>query len=157
MKYENRPFENVEQMNETLIKNWNNKVHANDNVYVLGDFAFAKPERVNGILDKLNGKKYLIIGNHDHFLRSKKFDATKFQWIKDYATITDGAQRVALFHYPIAVWDRSHYGTIHLYGHVHSNGGNHHPLKFEIENAYNVGVDVWDFEPVTLKEILEKK
>ena len=60
-----RPFENVEEMNEILIRNFNSCVKKNDTVYILGDFSFASPEETRKILEKLNGKKHLIIGNHD--------------------------------------------------------------------------------------------
>lgn len=155
IKYEDRPFSSIEEMDEALISKWNNKVKKNDEVYILGDFCFGNGARANEILDKLNGKKFLIKGNHDSsFLKDKKFDREKFEWIKDYACIKDNDETICMFHYPIAVWDRQHHGSIHLYGHVHSNKDNHHPLLVHLENAYNVGCDVHNFEPVTLKEMM---
>jgi len=67
---------------------------------------------------------------------------------------TNGFEIDGMFHYPIAVWDRQHYGSIHLYGHVHANIGNYHPLHLKLKNAYNVGVDVCHFEPKTLAELM---
>ena len=155
IKYENRPFASTEEMDDSLIQKWNSKVKKNDEVYILGDFGFVNGERANELLDMLNGRKYLIKGNHDYsFLKDKNFDRTKFEWIKDYACINDCGTTLCMFHFPIAVWDRQHHGAIHLYGHVHSNKDGHHPLLFELENAYNVGCDVHNLEPVTLKEIL---
>lgn len=155
IKYENRPFHSVKDMDEALIQKWNSKVKKGDEVYILGDFGFINGERANEILDRLNGRKYLIKGNHDYsFLKDKNFDRTKLEWIKDYACINDCGTILCMFHFPIAVWDRQHHGAIHLYGHVHSNKDSHHPLLFKLENAYNVGCDVHNFEPVTLKEIL---
>ena len=88
IKYENRPFNSVEEMDEELIRRWNNKVGKNDEVYILGDFAFASGRRVNELLDRLNGRKYLLRGNHDHsFLKDRDFDDTKFQWIRKYEAI----------------------------------------------------------------------
>lgn len=153
IKYEDRPFSSVEEMNEYLICKWNNKVSDNDEVYILGDFAFCSGTDANKLLDRLKGKKYLIRGNHDSFLSDRGFDKTKFEWIRDYAKITDSGEKVILFHYPIAVWDSQHYGSIHLYGHVHSNKDNHHPLLIKLDNAYNVGVDVCGLEPQTLYEL----
>ena len=150
-----RPFNSVDEMNETLIANWNARVSYDDEVYVLGDFCFDRQgKKATNFFNRLNGKKYLIKGNHDHFVRGKQFDPTVVEWIKDYATIIDGDKVVVLFHYPIAVWDRQHYGSIHLYGHVHANTKDHHPLLFKLGNAYNVGVDVCDFEPKTLDELI---
>ena len=160
LEYENRPFPSVDEMNEEMIKKWNKKVKAKDAVYILGDFSFGKPELTEALLDRLNGKKYLIIGNHDYFAHHKNFDKTKFEWIKAYHTLSENVSgetyHVILFHYPIAAWERSHYGSIHLYGHLHSNEGSHRRLDFELKNAFNVGVDVRNFEPVSLKEILNK-
>ena len=154
IKYEDRPFKDAIEMNETLIANWNKKVKRGDSIYILGDFAFTSAANVGALLDRLNGNKYLIKGNHDSFLRDGGSEIRKFIWIKDYARIKDNGYDVILFHYPIAVFDKQHHGAIHLYGHIHSNGRTRHPLTVNIENAYNVGVDVWNFEPVTLKEIL---
>lgn len=157
LRYENRPFDSVEDMNEALIANWNAKVKKGDEVYILGDFCFDKyGSRTNEILSRLNGQKFLIRGNHDYsFLRSPSFDKSAFVWVKDYAQIKDGEHTVILFHYPIAAWDKKHHNSIHLYGHIHSNSGTHHPLQFDLENAFNVGVDVCGYEPKTLQEIIK--
>lgn len=155
IKYENRPFSSVEEMDEQLISNWNKKVKKGDEVYILGDFGFISGTRANELLNKLNGRKFLIKGNHDHsFLKDKNFDKTKFEWIKEYETIKDNDKIVCMFHYPIAVWDRQHYGSIHLYGHIHTKASIQHPLVLQLENAYNVGCDVNDFEPKTLDELI---
>ena len=143
-------------MNDYIIYKWNEKVSKNDKVYILGDFAFCSGKEANELLDKLNGKKYLIKGNHDTFLKDKDFDRSKFEWIREYSTIKDNKRKIVLFHYPIAVWDCQHHDSIHLYGHIHSNTGTHHPLNFELNNAYNVGVDVCDFEPKTLEELVKE-
>ena len=156
IKYENRPFNSIDEMNETIIRNWNKRVKPGDEVYILGDFCFDKDgSRTNQFLKRLNGRKYLVKGNHDHFIKAKNFDKSLFEWIKDYAVIKDENDVVVLFHYPIAVWDRKHHNSIHLYGHIHSNTGEHHPLDFDLGNAFNVGVDVCDFEPKTLDELID--
>lgn len=156
IKYEDRPFSDIQEMDKTLIDKWNAKVNKKDEVYILGDFAFCDGDKANKLLMQLNGQKFLIKGNHDRFLKDKDFNKTLFGWVRDYYTIKDGGNVVVLFHYPIAVWDRQHYGSIHLYGHVHSNKDDHHPLCCQLENAYNVGVDVCDYEPKTLRELLDR-
>lgn len=159
MEYENRPFSSVEEMDECLISNWNAKVAKGDSVYIVGDFGFVKGERANELLSRLNGSKYLIRGNHDnYFLNDKEFDKSNFVWIKDYATVKDQDEVICMFHYPIAVWDRQHYGTLHFYGHVHSNTETRHPLLLDLgDNAYNVGCDVHNYAPVTLDELLSER
>lgn len=159
ISYEDRPFVDVEAMTQGLIERWNNKVGKDDEVYILGDLSFYKGLMTNIILQQLNGRKYLIKGNHDSsFLKDKNFDSSLFEWVKDYATVKDNGLLVVMMHYPMAVWDRCHYGSIHLYGHVHSNKGTSHPLQHCLGgNAFNVGVDVQDFEPKTLNELMNKE
>lgn len=156
IKYENRPFESVEEMNECLINKWNKKVKQNDEVYILGDFAFCSGTRANELLKQLNGLKYLIVGNHDSFINDALFDKSLFVWIKDYAKINDFNKKVIMFHYPIQVWDCRHHDAVHLYGHIHSNPGNK-AMQYDIVNSYNVGADVCNFEPKTLKELIREK
>lgn len=155
--YETRPFDTLEQMHENLISKWNTKVEPTDEVFVLGDFAFCHGSAANQLLDCLQGRKYLILGNHDSFAKESSFDTTKFEWIRDYAKIHDDGHKVILFHYPIAVWDCKHHDSVHLYGHVHTNKTTSHPLAADLgENAFNVGVDVNDFEPKTLSELMNR-
>ena len=80
-----RGFESGETMNEYMIAQWNSRVRKRDEVVILGDFCISKKGEVaNAILERLNGKKYLIIGNHDHFIANKQFDPSHFEWITRY-------------------------------------------------------------------------
>lgn len=155
IEYEDRPFKTVEEMDCKMIENWNNKVSKGDSVYILGDFALADKDYVVSLLDKLNGQKFLIKGNHDRVVKEKEV-AEKFAWIKDYYVLKYNKRKFVLFHYPIQVWDCQHHGSVHIYGHVHSNKENHHPLLEMLKNAYNVGADVNDFTPIEITEILKK-
>ena len=74
IKSVNRPFKNAEQMNDTLIKNWNNKVQPHDEIYILGDFTMKGYTFATTILYQLKGKKHLIKGNHDKFADSPHFE-----------------------------------------------------------------------------------
>lgn len=157
IRFDNRPFNTVEEMTDKIIENWNAKVTPKDSVYILGDFSFSKDaEAVNNVLKRLNGNIYLIRGNHDHFLKKAAFNKALLQGIYDLKSISDGDKQVVLCHYPLAVWDRSHYGSIHLYGHVHNQkeACERHPNLKGMVNAYNVGLMNWNYEPVTLAEIL---
>ena len=81
---DNRGFESVEQMNEVMIEKWNKKVHARDEVLILGDLSLGNGEETNRILSRLKGRLYLIRGNHDErYLKDKNFDASRFEWIRD--------------------------------------------------------------------------
>jgi calcineurin-like phosphoesterase family protein len=154
-----RPFSNVGQMNETLIRNWNSCVDYNDEIYILGDFVFkGSGLEVDNIIKRLNGKKYLIKGNHDKFVDDINFNKNNFEWVKDYYVLTYQKTKVILFHYPIFEWDGYYGNTIHLYGHVHNSGNNKKEQeKFKIlgKNAINVSVDVNNFYPVSIEKILK--
>ena len=150
-------------MNAVLITNWNEAVSKNDEVYILGDMFWNNEDAVD-ILKKLNGKKYLILGNHDRINQDMR---KQFVWVKEIETIKDGDDHIVLCHYPIAHWKNQWYGYIHLYGHIHrsrdsrpfetyQNMCEEQGIPF---NAYNVGCmcDDIQYTPRTLEEITGSK
>lgn len=152
IRYSNRPFENVEEMNEELIKRWNEKVGEDDLVYHLGDFSLATPQLTKSILDRLNGKIFLIKGNHEG---STLTYTKRFEWIKDYFELNvedpdaqNSSQKIVLFHYAMRTWRSISRGTWHLYGHSHGN-----LAEDECAQCFDVGVDCHDFYPLTYEEI----
>ena len=156
LEYEKRPFASIEDMHETIISRWNSKVGEDDEVYILGDLSFQDSKRTAAILRSLKGKKYLLRGNHDGVADSEKVQ-NELEWVKDYYTLEDSGYFVVLFHYPILAWDGSHRGSIHLHGHIHStlaNKGMDPQIYQQIRNIYNVGVDVCNYEPVSLHELV---
>ena len=121
-----RGFENVEAMNEYMIQQWNSRVRHGDEVVVLGDFSVARGKETNEILRRLKGKKYLIAGNHDKFLKDKDFDSSLFKWIRPYAELNDNKRLAVLSHYPIMCYNGQYRLTedgkpkaYMLYGHLH--------------------------------------
>ena len=149
-----RPFHNVEEMNKTLIQNWNKKVSYNDEVYILGDFTMKGAEIASACLHSLCGKKYLIRGNHDQFVDRAAFETGLFAAVRDYMEITYLNTRFILFHYPIVEWNGYRKGAIALHGHQHNH------KEYNIENRkkgilrYDVGVDANAMEPVSAEEII---
>ena len=124
IQYSNRPFIDVDDMTEKMIKNWNVQVAPTDTVYHLGDFAFAKIDKIEKILSRLNGTKHFINGNHDKevkYNRNRLIDGGFVKSIKDYDEITIDNQFIVLFHYGCRVWNRSHRNSWLLYGHSHSS------------------------------------
>jgi len=158
ISYCKRPFENVENMNETLIENWNKVVRQNDDVYIIGDFGFPKkahqvPHLIE-IAKRLKGNKHLIIGNHDkRSLHNPEFTKL-FNTIEIYAEIFDEETKVVLFHYPIAEWNGYFGESIHIHGHIHNHENKN--IAYE-ENRYNVGVELIDFTPITLDELIKRR
>ena len=159
INFDSRPFFTLDEMHETIINNWNNTVNKNDDVYILGDFAWKNDVGLE-VLKQLKGRKYLILGNHD---RLNAELTGQFVWVKEMETIKDGDKHVVLCHYPIAHWRNSDYGYIHLYGHIHQ-GRDARPFEEYIAEmkkrnipyeCYNVGcmTSYMDYTPRTLKEI----
>lgn len=147
IQYCHRPFSDVEQMNEVMIARWNEVVGREDTVFHLGDFAMRRHEY---FLRRLNGHLHLIIGSHDDALRRLRGYLAEATKLKE---VDIEGQRVVMCHYALRVWPASHYGAWLLYGHSH---GNLPPIG----KAWDVGVDVNDFQPlswVQIKEIMARR
>jgi len=159
---ETTPQEWVEEMNRLLIERWNERISPQDEVYHLGDFAFAGKAKTVSILKQLNGIKYLIRGNHDHGIAKKEDIKPYFQWIRDYYELhvhdvhqdeedetkfNQYHQSIVLCHYPILSWNGMSHGTWHLHGHCH---GSLPPTRMMRKD---VGVDTNNLYPYSYEEI----
>jgi calcineurin-like phosphoesterase family protein len=127
-----RPHASPEEMDEWMIERWNSIVPPNGTVWHLGDFSFwYSREKIHEILARLNGRIHLVLGNHDEMIIDNRAEFTghesqapwigKFASIRDYREIRINKQKIVLFHFPIAIWNKCHRGSFHLYGHVHGN------------------------------------
>jgi len=153
-----RPYKSTKEMAEDLRNSWNSVVKENDVVYVLGDLAFRYRGDLGTYLDSLNGKKNLIVGNHDYNWLKNADYRSRFQSIKDVLTIKDNGRSVALCHYPMYAFEGSTKGGYHLYGHIHNNYSEPmYNVLCGLPNYFNAGVDVNEFKPVTLDELIENK
>ena len=145
-----RPFPGVAAMDAAMVERWNARVGPGDTVWHLGDFALRHgPERMAELLAALNGTKHLIAGNNDG-------PATRalpgWASVADYAELRaeeDGTPLV-LGHYALRTWNGQYKGAWNLHGHSHGQ------LK-GLTRQVDVGVDVWDFQPVTFEEIRARK
>lgn len=158
----NRPFANADEMNEELIKRWNEKVGKDDYVFHLGDFAFGGSTLWNSILDRLNGHIILILGNHD-FKNLRSGYMSRFEDVQQQMYIQIGGKSVYLNHYPYLCFGGSYkndQSVIQLFGHVHSSpyntGKDAQRLEHLFPTQYDVGVDNNDFRPISFDEVLEK-
>ena len=119
IRYSKRPFVDAAEHDEALIANWNRSVAPTDDVYFLGDFVFKSKDRAIDIRNRLNGAQfYFIEGNHDSV--AHQIRAT-FAWYDAVKMVDVNGQKIWLSHYAHRVWDRSHHGVWHLYGHSHHN------------------------------------
>lgn len=146
VKYCERPFSSVDEMNQAMIDNWNAVVDPQDTVYHLGDFAFGrKVNRVNHLIRSLNGHKFLIYGNHD---KDAVLKSEGWVWKGYYKKIKVQGQSIILFHYATRVWDKCHRGSWMLYGHSHGS-------LPENTDAWttDVGVDCHNFTPISFEQV----
>lgn len=161
IKYCHRPFVDVNEMNETLIKNWNTVVAPNDIVFCLGDFMFGNINRFWEFRSRLNGKIYLIHGNHDWELMDKGNIEEGFEIITSQLRITVDGQTIYLSHFPFLTFDGVYKEKPfwQLFGHVHSNKD--HPytsadssrLNYLLPCQYDVGVDNNNYFPVSFEQV----
>ena len=173
IRFDNRPFENLEDMHETIREKWNSKITNGDRVYILGDISFrGKNENLIAYIATLKGHKILVKGNHDD-VSDYRYNQL-FEEISSliHDSVAGKNYDLVLCHYPIFSWKQMGKGSILLYGHTHNseednyyqrclagmiNNDCRHVYKTETK-AINVGcMKPWiNYEPRTLKEILEK-
>ena len=153
IKLANRPFSSVEEMNQKLIENWNRKIKGNDSVYMLGDMFFRCKESEN-ILSQLNGKKFLLVGNHDSSWLSN-VDASKlFISVNGLLETSIGDVGATLCHYPLVTWKHQK-KTYMIHGHIHADtNSDYWHILCSNPRILNAGVDINNFEPVTLEELI---
>lgn len=149
-----RPFGNADEMDRALIRNWNDRVGADDDIYILGDLTMKGPELAMAVLSSLKGRKHLVRGNHDGFAARSTFEQSLFVSIQDYAELSYSNTLFILCHYPMVEWNGSRRGSIMLHGHQHNHA------DYNLENRrrkllrYDVGVDANDMSPVSAAQIL---
>jgi len=143
IRYCNRPFSSVDEMNSEMIDRWNLLVRPQDTVYHLGDFTLDKD--ADKFLSQLNGKIYLVPGGHDKRWIKKSLIAI----LPPIHIIEVLDTPVILCHYAMRVWDRAHYGTCHLYAHSHGR-------LSAVGRSIDVGVDNHNFFPLDLEETVQK-
>ena len=164
IRFSNRPYRDENHMNEELIKNWNALIGDDDEVYHLGDVSLTNSSKTEEILYRLNGKIYLINGNHEKSVDKSKRCRDRFEWIKDKYHLnihTEGdKQMIVLDHYAGRVWNKSHHGAWMLYGHSHDS------LEYQAwGKSMDVGVDsaarlLGEYRPFRfneIKSILDKR
>ena len=160
LRYSNRPFKDITEMNEELIRRWNETVPANGIVFHLGDFCFGGSKEWNEVLPRLNGKIFLILGNHD--MKSiRQGYMGRFEHVTQQMCIRVAGQTLVLNHNPFLAYGGAYKNVWQLFGHVHSGplsttGLDHPRLKMLFPLQYDVGVDNNDFRPVSFAEVKAK-
>lgn len=158
MRFCNRPFEDIEQMNQTLIDNWNRMIGKDDVVFHLGDFAFGGIKVWNKILDQLNGKIYLIVGNHD-IKNMRPAILERFEEVAYEMYVEIDGQPIVLNHHPFLCYGGSYDNVWQLFGHVHTRqnyfGMDKERLSMLFPTQYDVGVDNNGYKSISFIQVKE--
>ena len=148
LKFCARPFDSISDMEYAIISNWNAVVTPEDEVWVLGDFAYRNQTPAAAYLSKLNGTKHLVTGNHDSIdtVRAKGWAS-----VQPFAEITVDNHPVTMCHYAMRLWPRMKKGGVNLFGHSHGRLPGYQTNKGG--GQLDVGVDCWGFRPVSMTDI----
>ena len=144
IEYDNRPFANIDEMNEKLIANHNSRVSNRDTIIFLGDVCLSS--RIEYFIKRLNGDKHLILGNHD---KLNGFQKSMFSSVNSFKEVKINGQRITLCHYPLRSWNCRMYGSWSLHSHVH---GKMNPYP----NSLDVGVMTNNYFPYSFEDVLKK-
>lgn len=156
IQIDHRPFQNIEEMDKNILKNWNEKVKPEDDVYIVGDLlCHNKNHDAKYYLRQLTGHLHLIIGNHDHTFLEDKSNEAFFDSINDIKTIYLDGKEIVLSHFPLAEWNGCFRGTYQIYGHIHNSRHASYDFMKTQEKAYNCGCMICDYQPVTFDELVE--
>jgi len=141
----------VDYMNEAMVTEWNELIEPRDTVYILGDVAFLPAVKAAEYLNRLNGSKILVEGNHDRkALRDPSFRRT-FKEIHKYLDINYDGHKIILMHYPILEWDGMHRGALHFHGHLHGNS-----TGLEKYRILDVGMDATGVIAISMEEAISR-
>lgn len=114
----------VDYMNEKMVLEWNEKVSPEDLVYILGDVAFLPAQKAAEYMNRCNGRKILIEGNHDRKTLNDPTFRKCFEEVHSYLRMTYDGQLVIMSHFPFLEWDQMHRGSLHFFGHLHGGKTN---------------------------------
>jgi calcineurin-like phosphoesterase family protein len=156
IKHSNRPFKDVDEMNEVMVARWNEVVKPQDTVYHLGDVVVGNPKKARPYLDRLNGTIHLVHGNHDPGNAMKPACRDRFETIQPYLELKfqdpdapRGKRHIMLFHYSMRSWNSRYHNTWHLFGHSHGNLPPH-------GKSFDVSVDCHNFYPLSYDQVKAK-
>jgi len=162
IKYDKRPFKNTDEMNHTILGNVCRVLHPGDTLYYLGDFALTRSQNaMEGHMKALaltGANLFFLKGNHDKSDTIKLYNKygtylgeQKKIRIPTLETYGPSEQEIVLNHYAMRVWDKSHRGCWHLYGH------SHHTLPDLSDSlSFDVGINGWDYQLVSYDDVARK-
>jgi calcineurin-like phosphoesterase family protein len=154
IEMDHRPFETIEEMDEAIIARWNERVTEEDDVYIVGDFAYRNGYTADWYLRRLRGRKHLVCGNHDYLTQQNEKAMDLLASVEKMHYIQDAGRGVLLCHYPVAEWYGKRYGGYHVHGHIHNRRDDVYEFMSRYDRALNAGCMLTDYRPATLDELI---
>lgn len=155
IEFDQRPFQDVEEMDRIMIDKWNQKVKKDDHVYIIGDFIYKSEKAAVWYLEQLNGYLHLILGNHDRNWLIQPGVRDYFEEIEKMQYIKDERNLIQMCHYPIIEWNQYHRGSYLIYGHIHGKRDDTYEFMKTRERALNAAACINDYVPVTFHELVK--
>lgn len=154
IKYDCRPWSDVETMAAGMIECWNARVTDDDLVYILGDVCYRSKYPAWHYLEQMRGHKILIVGNHDGELLEDERSRRCFEEIHSYMEIKEDGKKIVLCHYPMAEWNGKTRGSWHIFAHIHAQRNEAYKVMRDMPHALNAGCMLNDFAPATFAELI---
>jgi calcineurin-like phosphoesterase family protein len=154
IRFDPRPFADVDEMDHVMIELWNARVQPEDHVYILGDFCYRNGKSADWYLRQLRGHKHLVIGNHDRLTLENEKAMAYFESVDKMMHVTDGDKQICLCHYPIADWYKGRHGSWHIYGHIHADKGDVYQLMKTRPHALNAAACINSYTPCSIDELI---
>lgn len=152
--FDNRPFANIDEMDQYIISQWNERVSSDDTVYILGDVCYRNSKDASWYLRRLKGHKILVVGNHDNVLLKNKSAIACLDQIDKMLQVIDEKRQITLCHYPIAEWNAYFHEAWHIYGHIHNKKEETFEIMRKKDRALNAGCMINNYVPVTFDELV---
>ena len=154
IKFDERPFADVEEMDRCLIANWNARVSPDDDVYIIGDFCYKSEHTPDWYLAQLKGRKHLVMGNHDGITLKCPEAVKQLVNIDKMMHIKDGINNIHACHFPMAEWNKKMHDSWHIYGHIHGDTGEVFRFMAAQERALNAAACINNYTPVSFDELV---
>jgi calcineurin-like phosphoesterase family protein len=154
IRFDHRPFADIEEMDRSMIYLWNSRVQKDDDVYIVGDFCYKPSRTPDWYLRQLKGHKHLITGNHDRVTLECPGAMKYLEHLGPVSYVEDGERGIVLCHYPMAEWYNSRHGSTLVYGHIHNNTETTYDFMKTLPNAFNAGACINNYTPASMNELI---
>jgi calcineurin-like phosphoesterase family protein len=154
IRFDHRPFADVEEMDHVMIQLWNSRVSGDDDVFIVGDFCHKSGKTPDWYLRQLRGHKHLIIGNHDKVMLDCENAAKYIESVDKMLYVQDNDKAICLCHFPIADWNKARHGSWHIYGHIHASKADEYQFMKTRERALNAAACINNYTPSSVNELI---